>query len=341
MTQRNKRAGASYQGYVNQRMRASAWQWRNLCAILFHAAPVACSSAIRRMPDGGPTTQNTECRKANPLSSREWKARLAIRIAKRGQRTIVEHAHHFGPLRIQKALYPDTSGQMDLLLLHPPGGIAGGDQLSINIDVGSGAHARISTPGAAKWYRSGGHPAGQTVALNLQGGSVLEWLPQEAIIFDDADVRSETRSDCADDSRACGWDIWMLGRKRSGEHFSSGEMRQHTRLYREQTLLWSERVRLAADDPLRTSALGWNGANVHGNFWALGLPQDESLLQSCREIRRDGVHLGITRFDHGLWVARALGHSAESVRAALTEIWCQLRPALCNAPGIPPRLWST
>ncbi|MGQ0621628.1 MAG: urease accessory protein UreD [Panacagrimonas sp.] len=230
---------------------------------------------------------------------------------------------------------------MDLLILHPPAGIAGGDRLSIDLSLERGAQARITTPGAAKWYRSSGVEARQNLRLSVADDAVLEWLPQEAIVFDGARVCTETDIVCAESARACGWDIWMLGRRASNEQFSRGYLHQRTRLRRGGRLLWSERVRLAGDDPLRGSMLGWNQASVVGSFWALGLPVDESLLERCREVSEPGVQLGITRFEHGMMLARALGQSAERARAALTRIWSLLRPALCGAAGIPPRIWAT
>ena len=249
--------------------------------------------------------------------------------------------HHRGPLRVQKPLYPESATRADLLILHPPAGIAGGDHLSIELVVDRRAQARITTPGAAKWYRSNGHEARQDLRVTVADDAVLEWLPQEAIVFDGAQVRTETDFSCTETSRACGWDIWMLGRQASGEAFRHGHVHQRLRLRRDGRLLWSERVRLDANDPLRNSPLGWNDAKVAGTFWALGLPADDSLLASCREVEEPGVHIGITRFEHGLLLARALGHSAERVRAALTRIWMLLRPALCGAAGTPPRIWAT
>lgn len=270
-----------------------------------------------------------------------WHAELSLRIVHRDQRTVLAHAHHRGPLRVQKALYPEGGERVDILLLHPPAGIAGGDHLDIRVALEAGAQARITTPGAAKWYRSAGPEARQTLHLSVADDAVLEWLPQEAIVFDGARVCTETDIHCTNKSRLCGWDIWMLGRGASGDSFADGHVHQRLRLRRDDLLLWSERLRLAADDPLRRSPLGWNGARVMGSFWALGLPQDDSLLERCREIREPGVQLGLTRFEHGLWLARALGPSAERIRAALARVWAVLRPALNGAPGIPPRIWAT
>jgi urease accessory protein len=276
-----------------------------------------------------------------PAGSRGWAAELRMRLERRGDRTVLAQSHHRGPLRVQKGLYPEGPGRVDLLILHPPAGICGGDRLDIDLVLERDAQARITTPGAAKWYRANGRPAEQHTRLRVGDGAVLEWLPQESIAFDGARPCTTTEIDCTGSARACGWDLWMLGRLAAGERYSSGTLHQRTRLRRDGRLVWSERVRLSADDPLRGSPLGWNGAGVAGAFWALGLPHDESLLAACREVNEPGTLVGVTRFEHGLWLARALGHSAERVRTALTRIWSLLRPALCGAPGVPPRIWAT
>lgn len=272
---------------------------------------------------------------------RTWEAELDLRLERRGDRTVLVHARHRGPLRVQKPLYPEGSARTDLLILHPPAGIAGGDRLSIRLCLEARAQARITTPGAAKWYRSRGAEASQILNLDVADDAVLEWLPQEGIVFDGARVRTETDISCTESARACGWDVWMLGRVAAGEQFRHGHVHQRLRLRRAGRLLWSERVRLAADDALRGSPLGWQDASVMGSFWALGLPNDESLVERCREVAEPGVHLGVTRFEHGLLLARALGTSSERVRTALTRIWRLLRPALCGAPGVAPRIWAT
>lgn len=276
-----------------------------------------------------------------PRAEKPWEAELSLRLELRGSRTVLAHAHHRGPLRVQKPLYPESEARADLLILHPPAGIAGGDHLSIRVRLEPGAQVRITTPGAAKWYRSRGAEARQTLHLHVADNANLEWLPQEAIVFDGARVRTETEIACTETSRACGWDLWMLGRSAAGEQFKHGHVHQRLSLRRGVRLLWSERVRLAADDPLLRSPLGWQGAHVVGSYWALGLPNDESLIERCREVAEPGVQIGVTRFEHGLLIARALGHSSERVRAALTRIWSLLRPALCGAPGIAPRIWAT
>ena len=120
-----------------------------------------------------------------------WEARLALDIARRGDRSLLARRSHSGPLVVQKALHPEGPGVCQAVVIHPPGGIAGGDRLALAIDVGERAHGQLTTPGATKWYRSTGAAARQTLDARVGTGGTLEWLPQEAIVFDGA--RAEQR----------------------------------------------------------------------------------------------------------------------------------------------------
>lgn len=273
---------------------------------------------------------------------RHWHARLALSVAVRDGRSVLRHCVHEGPLRIQKVLYPQGPKPAQLLLLHPPGGIAGGDALQIALEVGRGAHALLTTPGAGKWYKAAGGGARQDVALRVDAGAALEWLPQESIVFDRAQAAQTLRIDCAGDARCCGWDIVVLGRRASAERFAHGRWSQRIDIVRDGRLLWAERSRIDGSDPLLQSVVGWNGLHVSGLLWALGGPFDDGLLAACRAIpAAPPLRLGCTQPLPGLLLVRVLGDCAERVRAALTAVWAQLRPALFGLPALTPRIWST
>jgi len=98
-----------------------------------------------------------------------WQARLDLRYsASAGERTVLSHRRHTGPLLVQKPFYPEGPRVCHSTLVHPPGGIAGGDRLELHVEVEAGAHAVITTPGAAKWVTPTSRRIRPTARLALQ-----------------------------------------------------------------------------------------------------------------------------------------------------------------------------
>jgi urease accessory protein len=270
-----------------------------------------------------------------------WQARLALRIENRNGRSALTHRLHHGPLRVQKALYPEGDAVCQLLLLHPPAGIAGGDQLSINIEVLAGAHAQITTPGAGKWYRSKGPTATQTIALHVAADAALEWLPQEVIVFDQAKAIASTIITLEENARAIGWDIVCLGRRASGETFDTGSFRQSLRLQRADGYpLWQESMHLHGADASLHATVGLGGASVFGVMWIAGCKPDPALTEALRGLPiQDGVCAVSALPD--VTLVRAVANCAENLRACFEAAWAIARPTLMQRVAIPPRIWRT
>src|SRR6186997_1982361 len=125
-------------------------------------------------------------RVADPIHLRAWRAELALGYERRGPRTVLATRRHDGPLVVQKALYPEGDAVCHGIIVHPPAGIAGGDELDLQARVGAGAQALLTTPGATKWYRSAGALASSHIRWTVDADAALEWLPQETIVFSGA-----------------------------------------------------------------------------------------------------------------------------------------------------------
>jgi urease accessory protein len=275
--------------------------------------------------------------------SPRWEAELALEFESREGATRLTGRRHRGPLRVQKALYPEGDAVCQTILLHPPSGIAGGDHLHISAHVGVAAHAQMTTPGAGKWYRSGGPEASQRLDFDLADNAILEWLPQETIVFDGAKAHMETRVKLGAESRYLGWEILCLGRSAAGERFDHGNIGLQTRIERVGQPLWLERGRIAGNDPMLNSVAGWAGRPVCGTLLATLPPGNAgpAMLETCRvSCPVDGAEHGVTALP-GLLVARYLGHSSEAARHWFIELWTILRPLLLGRPAIPPRIWNT
>ena len=269
-----------------------------------------------------------------------WRASLALEYRCEAGRTWLAGRRHSGPLLVQKPLYPEGPGVCQTLIIHPPSGIAGGDALEVSVRIGPGAHAQITTPGAAKWYRSVGPLATLNQALAVAPGGRLEWLPQETIFFDGALAHSRTRVDLAGDAVFLGWDLIALGRPAAGETFDRGGLALDAEIRHEGRLVWTERGRLAGADRLLTDAAGLGGALASGALVLAGVRVGDDLLAACRKIAADDGRWGITRLPEVL-VARWLGRETATGRAWFTGLWSLLRPAALGREAVVPRIWNT
>jgi urease accessory protein len=270
-----------------------------------------------------------------------WQARLALGFERRGASSALVQREHFGPLRVQKALYPEGPDVCHAILLHPPGGIAGGDSLEISVNVGAGARALLTTPGAGKWYRAGGRQASQSLRVRVGEGGVVEYLPQETIVFDGAEAQMQTHIELAAGALFCGWEILCLGRTASGERFSHGRLELATRIEKQGQPLWLERGRLLGGSSWLAAAPGLAGFPVSASLLLAGRAVEPDWLAACRALPvADGLLTGVTALPE-LLVARCLAPGAEAARRWLREVWQQLRPLALGKPPVLPRIWNT
>jgi len=271
------------------------------------------------------------------LFTPSWHAELELGYGRDGETTRPTLRRHKGPLRVQKHLYGEGPEVCQHIIVHPPGGIAGGDRLDIAATVGANAWAQLTSPGAAKWYRAKG-PAYQRLELKVGAGATLEWLPQETIVYCGAQAELSTRIELEGDARLCYWDMVALGRPASGERFNTGHFQAHLDIRRDGQLLWHERQRIRGDDGLLDSPIGLAGQPVFATLLISG-EIDADLLERCRMI--PSLVRGDLSQLPGLLVARCLASEALHARAWLIDLWRLLRPVLLGRTAVPPRIWST
>jgi urease accessory protein len=273
-----------------------------------------------------------------------WEAHLRLEFSSPdAARTTLTRREHSGPLRVQKPLYPEGDRVCQAVIVHPPGGIAGGDRLEIGVAVEADAHALITTPGASKWYKANSRQARQDISLAVAHNAVLEWLPQETIVYNQADAVSTTTIELTGDALYLGWEILCLGRTAAGETFDAGRYRQNFSVRQNDALLWQERGTLEGGSPLLSAASGFAGAPVCATFLAAGKPVTQALLDAARAALAEsdpGKHVALTRLPN-LLGARYLGPSSEQAKQAWALLWAVLRPALTGRQAVTPRLWHT
>ncbi len=275
-----------------------------------------------------------------------WQAKLNLKFKHDGQRSYLAFREHLGPLRVQRPFYPEGGAEAcHVYLLHPPGGVVGGDILSIHVDVATKAHALVTTPAAGKFYRSAGETAVQTQIFDVADAGVLEWLPQDNIIFSGAKARVTTRVNLVGDARFIGWDMTCLGRVSAGQPFDSGELRSALEVWRQGQPLFVERACIDGGSEILHARWGLAGYSVVGTLICVGeYPElvgriNDEVKKECRLLSDDGFFTA-TQLSGGL-VCRYLGHHGEDAKAYFTAALRHIRPVALGREFHRPRIWDT
>ncbi len=274
-----------------------------------------------------------------------WHGHLQLDYRRDGERTTALDRHH-GPLRVLQRLYPEGERICHHVLVHPPGGVVGGDVLALDATLAAGSHALITTPGATRFYRSDGALAEQQVQAELAEGARLEWLPMETIAYRRCQAHNRQRFSLAPGAQMIGWDVLALGLPAAGEPFDAGRYLQELAL----PGLWLERGLIdGSDSLLMHSPLGLAGHTVMATMWladgqALGRERREALLDGARALIADSAlpaTAGVSAPHESLLVLRALGHRVEPVMALLQSVWANWRRQHWGLAPVPPRVWRT
>jgi urease accessory protein len=165
------------------------------------------------------------CRETTSESSKSWHGKLNLVYSDRQNKTRLIKSQNQAPLKVQRPFYPEGQSICHSIILHTAGGIVGGDKLSSNIHLQPHVKALITTAAANKIYRSNGLQARQNIDIIIDNHAYLEWLPQETIVFNDANYRQDIRIELATEAKFIGWEINRFGRTARGEKFLKGEWR--------------------------------------------------------------------------------------------------------------------
>ena len=273
-----------------------------------------------------------------------WRADLKLDYTLESQRTVVRYLHQ-GPLRILQSLYPEGDQICHNVLVHPPGGLVGGDTLDIQVTVAEGAHGLVSTPGATRFYKSGGHPALQQVVAYLADNAKLEWLPLEAIAYNDCEATNRAIFNLAPSAELITWDVTALGLPSSDMAFTQGHFQQHVEI----PGVWLERGNIRGEDTRwLNSPLGLAGGKclaslVFASGSAIDSDRTTQALEAAREVIESHplrLQAGITCAHPQVIVLRVMSPLVEPTMDLLKKVWAVWRHTLWDLPSTPPRIWS-
>ncbi len=280
---------------------------------------------------------------------KRWDASLHLEFMKspHSGKTLLSKKEHFGPLVVQKSLYPEGDEVCHAVILHPPAGIAGGDHLNIDIFTSPDAKAVVTTPGATKWYKSNGHLSSQETKLSVASRAHLDFLPQENIYFNSSNARNVIQIKLEDTATMIGWDIAQLGRTASGETWSHAHLINELQLVYGDRPYWIESSFLDSDDLTMGSNCKLGTYSVMGVMWFFGNGANQELLDQIRDclIWSDTLRVGATRINlpekNGLIIVRATSTEVEYLKDCFIDMWLRFRLDVSGIAPLPLRLWKT
>ena len=267
-----------------------------------------------------------------------WLGKLSLSFANRFvngglQRTELVDRQQQGPLTVQRPFYPEGK-PCHIYLLHPPGGIVGGDKLELDIFLDHDSHLLMTMPGASKFYRSHGNIAQLKQKFTLAPNSIIEWLPQENIFFNGTNANLTTEFNLTLNSRLLGWETLCFGRPVMQEKFGQGNIKSRLTINLPDELGLDEHLKI----------IDGNCAPIGNYTYSATLfayPINLAILQQVQKrLENSKVPIGATTLGQLLTV-RLLTNDNQICQQYLHQLWTLLRPLIINLSTCPPRIWAT
>lgn len=267
-----------------------------------------------------------------------WQALLELSLQKINGKTCLLPQQRLGPLTVQRPFYPE--GEVcHVYVLHPPGGVVGGDRLKLAINARPGSHGLVTTPGASKFYRSAGKTAQLHQQFNVAEDAMLEFLPLESIYFPATELTSKICVNLHATAKFAAWEIHCFGLPTNNEDFTAGNVLLNTELIIDGKLLIHDKLKIDSFEQNRVSGL--RGNRVYGSFVIYSQLITGALLGSLQSLQAESGMAGVTCVEPGVLVARYLGDSTEHAQTYFRKLWQILRPAALGLEACVPRIWNT
>ncbi len=275
------------------------------------------------MPEDGALIEGAE--------SRLQRARgcASVGLVLRGGAATLNLLHQEGSA---KAFLPRVHRPVpEVVFLNTAGGLTGGDRLSFDLALGPGVRAVGTTQTAERAYASLGGRAVMSVGLRLAEGAMLDWLPQETILFDRSALSRRTRVEMGSGSRLVLAEIVVLGRKAMGETVARLRLDDRREVWRAGVPVLVEPLRLT-DATLACGPAALGAARAIATV-ALVAPGAEAALGAVRAALPEGVEAAASGWN-GRLVIRFAGPDLRPVKQAVAGVLAMLR-------GAPlPRVWQ-
>ena len=273
---------------------------------------------------------------------------LRLGFERRGARTILADLERRAPFMAQRVLYPERSlpDLAWLFIIATSGCVLQGDRMALEVALGPGARAHLTTQSATKIHTMDTNYAVQTQHISLDEGAYLEFLPDPLIPHRRARFLSDTRISLAETATLLYSEIIQPGRKHHhpDECFGATVLSLATMATRPSgRLLFAEKLLVEPERrPVRqTGVMG--PFDVLANVILL-TPKDnadrvEARVEAAVDLEQ-GLAFGACRLpnDAGL-IFKVLTRETAQAKAKVREFWGMVREEITGTPLSTPFFW--
>lgn len=258
----------------------------------------------------------------------------ALRLAfeRRGAGTRLAAVHSVLPLQVLVPLALDDPACV-VSILNPTGGVLGGDRLAINVTLGAGAHACLTTPSATKVYRATAARAEQRVRIVAGPGAALEWIPDHTIPFAGAAFAQSLELELAAGARAIVVDAFAAGRVARGEVWAFAALESSLVVRDGQgEILWDRCSLRGGDDDALARLTG--GRPYFATVAVIADVGLEAFCAAAARLSTREVTAAAGPLARGGALARVTAADAIGLGRALTGLWHAARASALGAPPL-------
>lgn len=246
---------------------------------------------------------------------------LDLGIAVSGGKSIATRQYHQGALKIIRPHYLDDSGQVYYTIANPGGGYVGGDAYRIGVEVEPKASILLTDQSASKVYRTPGDYVVQNMEFTLHGNGVMEYIPDQLILYRDADYRQEITVRMDEESSLFMADIVTPGWSPGGEMFLYKQAHLRTQVFMGDTPVLIDNIRIEpTNETFAQMKSSFLGAHTHFSTAICIDPRvDGEVVEKVREAvkekleGRGSVHASVTTIDVPGFVLRAVADWTEDL----------------------------
>lgn len=273
---------------------------------------------------------------------------LHLGFERRGDTTILADLDRRTPYMAQRVLYPDPAmpDLAWLFMITTSGCVLQGDRLALDVTLGPGARAHLTTQSATKVHSMDANFALQTQSISLADGAYLEFLPEPLIPHRRARFLSETRITVAPTATLLYGEIVQAGRKHHHPDECFGLTLLSLAVGAERpdgrTLFTEKLVIEPARRPLRQTGV-MDSFDVFGNVVLLA-PKDaadriharvDADVDAANSVAFGACHLP----NNAGLIFKVLGRETAQVKAKVREFWGIAREETAGAAIPPPFFW--